>query len=366
MNESVYFWRLAIPFVLFNASFYGLGGIVLPLLAEEAVKAGLVFAALNVGVALGAPLGGRLIRRVRLDVLEFASLAGGLASWSAITWLDPRGLVAYAFLLGLFAACMITVAPCCVTCAYPRQLWDGHIAKMQTWMMGGQVLGLLLAFVAPMPGTGLALQLLALLSALPIYIPPLSATGNTAAWSLHRPCVELSRVAHDWSNGLDLETVWIRRLLPLYGTWFLAALAAAPIYATYPLLMEQLFATPPREASLVFAVASLTAVGTSVALVHLTPRTSCTNVLRGGTGLRLLGLILMLLAMLWNRSLFGALGFIIFVNGWMAVSVGFNTALSERVPSTSQGAALGLATGLMSLAVIGVWARQWAASSEDN
>ncbi len=257
-RRPVYFWRLALPFVFFNAAFFGLGGIILPLLADNVLKAGWVFASLNLGSALGGPLWGRLVQRTRLDVLEFAGLGGGLAAWIAITWLSPQGLAAYAFLLGLFGASMVTLAPCCITCAYPRHVWDTKIAHMQTWMMGGQVLGLTVAFLIPAAGTALAFQILAVLTAFPAYLSLPNRLGTRQGWELHRPCVESATVAtHDWSRSFSLEAFWIRRLLPLYGSWFLAALAIAPLYAVYPLLMNQVFGIAARGTSLVFAVASL-------------------------------------------------------------------------------------------------------------
>ncbi len=60
----------------------------------------------------------------------------------------------------------------------------------------------------------------------------------------------------------------------------------------------------------------------------------------------------MLLAIALQSSALGSLAFLFFINGWIPVSVGFNVSLAERVPAESQGAALGLATGLMSVAVI--------------
>jgi len=323
--------------------------MVLPLLAATVVRAGWLFALLNLGVMLGAPLWGRLVGRVRLDVLEFASVGGVLMAWAAITWADPRGLLAFAFLLGLFGAGMVTLAPCCITCAYPPSMWDTQIARMQTWMMVGQSLGLLVAFLAPVPHLGVVFAIVALLATLPSYLPRISMIG-----SLHRPCIEPASlmVASDWSSSFSLELVWIRRLLPLFATWYIATFAAAPLYALYPLLMRSRLGIDPRGASLVFALASLLAIGFSEALVHLSARHSVGSILRSGLGLRLAGVLLMAGALGVGRGFFGALAFIVFVNGWIAVSVGFNAALSERTPSVSQGAAFGLAIGLMSIAVI--------------
>jgi len=63
-------------------------------------------------------------------------------------------------------------------------------------------------------------------------------------------------------------------------------------------------------------------------------------------------LALLYAAAIVHRGLLGAVAFAALVNGWVVVSVGFNRALAERVPRQNQGAALGLATGIMSLAVI--------------
>lgn len=72
-----------------------------------------------------------------------------------------------------------------------------------------------------------------------------------------------------------------------------------------------------------------------------------------GILLRLAAVLLLLhAASKANGGPLGVLGFTVFVTGWVIVSVGFNAALAERVPQRNQGAALGVATGLMSLAVI--------------
>lgn len=351
----VRFWRLALPFVFFNAAFYGVAGIVLPLLAGSPTRAGWVFAALNLGVALGAPIWGCLVRRVRLDLLEFASAGGSLLGWAALSRFGPEGLVGFAFLLGLFGAGTLALAPCCITCAYTRPEWDAAIARMQSWVVGGQVLGLLAAFAAPTPWAGLGFQVLVLLAAAPMSLRlPTPWSQGAEPLVLHRPCLEPAGLAPGgWTEGFRLDPKVIRLLLPLYVPWFLVALAAAPLYAVYPLFMKRAFGMEPEMASLVFAAAALLAIVTSAALVHLARQLSPITLWRVGILLRLAAVLLLLhAASKADGGPLGILGFTVFVTGWVIVSVGFNAALAERVPQRNQGAALGVATGLMSLAVI--------------
>lgn len=351
----VRFWRLALPFVFFNAVFYGVASIVLPLLAGGPARAGWVVASLNLGVAIGAPMWGYLVRRVRLDALGFASAGASLLGWAGLSRSGPEGVIELAFLLGLFGAGALALAPCCVTCAYAKPEWDTAIARMQSWIMGGQVLGLFAAAAVPTPWAGIGLQALALLVAAPVSLRmPRFWRQESEPVILHRPCIEPAGLAPvGWTESLRTDPEVVRLLLPLYAQWFLVALAAAPLYAVYPLFMRSVFGTEPEMAALIFALASGVAVATSATLVGLARRVSAIAILRSGSFVRLAAIVLLLYASVTGEAeLLGALAFGGLVSGWAAVSVGFNAALAERVPRQNQGAALGLATGLMSLAVI--------------
>ncbi len=349
-SHSIQFWRLASPFLFFHAAFYGVAGIVLPVLGGTAERAGLIFGALNLGVALGAPVWTRLARVLRQELLEFSSGALALVAWTGLAQTSPAGLIPLAFLLGLVSAGLLALAPCCVTCAYPPELWTTRIARMQTWTMGGQVLGLLAASASPSPATGAIFQAAALLTAVPasLRLPPFP--GAFESLVVHGPCLEPDdpRVSGVGSAG----PTNLRSLTGLCIQWFLAMLGAAAVYGVYPLLMQKGFSLNTRSAALVFAVASAAGIGASVLVEALKQQLDPRRIFRIGLAVRALAALWLGFGAGVLPGWMGALAFVVFVSGWVPVAVGFNAALAERLPRESQGAALGASAVLMSVAVI--------------
>ena len=93
------FWRMALPFILVNAVVWGVASIALPVLAGSDSRAGLVFAMLNLGLAIGAFIWGYLSRKVGLSILLFSSTLFSAAVWVVLVLLDGTLLPILAFAL---------------------------------------------------------------------------------------------------------------------------------------------------------------------------------------------------------------------------------------------------------------------------
>jgi MFS family permease len=139
----------AMPFVTVYGVVWGVAGITLPL------RAGLVFAMLNLGVALGAPLWGHLSRTHSVTGLIFLSTGLAGLAWLGLTALGNTLLPLTALVFGLFSAGTFALATVQVTNIFPRETWDSHIADMQSLMVGGQVVGLLATSVCSGPALGI-------------------------------------------------------------------------------------------------------------------------------------------------------------------------------------------------------------------
>jgi MFS family permease len=162
------FWRMALPFIMVNAVVWGVASIALPVLAGSDSRAGLVFAMLNLGLAIGAFIWGYLSRKVGLSILLFSSTLFSAAVWIVLVLLDGTLLPLLAFVFGIFAAAIWALATVQVTRSYPKQEWDSHIARMQSFLVLGQVMGLLIASASSKPVLGIPLLGLAVLATLPV------------------------------------------------------------------------------------------------------------------------------------------------------------------------------------------------------
>ena len=85
----------AMPFVMVYGVVWGVAGISLPLLAGSPGRAGLIFAMLNLGVAIGAPLWGHLSRTHTVTGLIFLSTALAGLGWLVLAALGNTLLPEY-------------------------------------------------------------------------------------------------------------------------------------------------------------------------------------------------------------------------------------------------------------------------------
>ena len=138
------FYYLSLPFSIVNGVVWGIGIVSLPLLAKTTSKAGLTFAMINLGIAVGAVAWGHLTTKFRLSSLILSGTVLSFAGWLAIVLLDGKFLVPLAFVFGTFTASIFTYASVMITNTYPKELWDKYIARMQAFMTFGTVAGLLI------------------------------------------------------------------------------------------------------------------------------------------------------------------------------------------------------------------------------
>ena len=163
------FYYLALPFSIVNGVVWGIGIVSLPLLAKTTSRAGLTFAMINLGIAIGAVVWGHLIKKFKLNNLIFTGTVLSFLAWLAITLLNGRFLIPLAFVFGTFTASIFTYASVIVTNIYPKDLWDKYIAKMQAFMTFGTVVGLLVTTVYAKVVVALPFLFLAIVLYLPFY-----------------------------------------------------------------------------------------------------------------------------------------------------------------------------------------------------
>src|SRR5487761_2412257 len=147
---------LSAPLALLNGAFAGIAGIALPLFAGTAHLAGAAVALLNLGVAVGSLLWGRQSFHLSRNRLLAVSLLGAALTFVALAIPLSLLFLAAAFAFGFFAAGAMLLGTLFVTSWFPRRAWDTQIGWLQTWMSGGQVLGLIVAGILVQP-VGLSL-----------------------------------------------------------------------------------------------------------------------------------------------------------------------------------------------------------------
>ena len=348
------FWRMALPFIMVNAVVWGVGSIALPVLAGSDARAGLVFAMLNLGLAIGAFMWGYLSRRVSLSILLFSSTLFSAAVWSILVLLDGTLLPFLAFAFGVFAAAIWALATVQVTRSYPKQEWDPHIARMQSFLVLGQVMGLLVASASSKPVVGIPLLALGVLATLPLRLAGKKAAVSQFVHSHHH--IPKARI-FDILTGYAHTTFHLRHLIHLknipllvfYVRWILVLLAPAPVLAVYPLLMKGTFNLNTSMASIVFAGSTFACVVVFVAAAKLARKLSAFTVFNIGVVFCLAGFLMMYSVDIgWNRWI-GVGGFALVTVSWAFVSTGMNIGVVKLVNPEKEGEALGLANMFMSI-----------------
>lgn len=348
------FWRMALPFIMVNAVVWGVASIALPVLAGSDSRAGLVFAMLNLGLAIGAFIWGYLSRKVGLSILLFSSTLFSAAVWIVLVLLDGILLPFLAFVFGIFAAAIWALATVQVTRSYPKQEWDSRIARMQSFLVLGQVMGLLIASASSKPVLGIPLLGLAVLATLPVRLAGERAAVSRFVHSQHHiPKARIfdiltghSHVNFKLSHLIHLKNI---PLLIFYIRWILVLLAPAPVFAVFPLLMKGTFNLNTSMASIVFAGSTFASVLVFVAAAKLARKRSAFTSFNIGVLVCLAGFLMMYGAAIeWNRWI-GVGGFVLVIVSWAFVSTGMNIGVVKLVNPEKEGEALGLANMLMSL-----------------
>lgn len=345
------FWKHAVPFVMVYAVVWGVAIIALPLVAKTDSRAGLVFAMLNLGIGVASAPWGHLSRRYSVGGLVFLSTLLAAGAWFLLTVLGNLLLPVTALLFGIFASGTFALATVQVTKIFPREQWDTYIARMQSLMVGGQVVGLL----ATSAYSGVALGL------------PFLFVGVVGGALVARAAVlrEVREVAHLNFGGWTSVTMFsgllhghhLRRVRPrhflalkdsrlaiLLARWTLLLLAWAPIFAVYSLMMPHKFGFSGTETSLMYSGGTALSIPLFMAAGSLAERHSPFLSMTIGAVLSTIAFVL-----LWiGGQVAGGGGFVVMVLAYAFVAVGMNDGVVALVSQSQEGDILGVANALMS------------------
>ncbi len=348
------FYYLALPFSIVNGVVWGIGIVSLPLLAKTTSRAGLTFAMINLGIAVGAIIWGHLSKKFKLNNLIFTGTVLSLLAWLAITLLNGRFLIPLAFIFGTFTASIFTFASMIVTNTYPKELWDKYIARMQAFMTFGTVVGLLVTTVYAKVVVALPFLFLAIVLYLPFYKRHNSkAEQHSLHFSLLKPRHNFSEMFNGYFHGHIKWKHWRnftnKPLLLLYLRWIFILLAPAPVYAMYPLLMKKAFHLSTSGSSMVYAFSTAVGVYLFLTAGNMAKRKSASFTMNTGAALYLISFLLMLSGMMFNVALFGIAGFVLMIFSWSFVSTGMNINVVELADEGKRGEALGISNSIQSI-----------------
>ncbi len=348
------FYYLALPFSIVNGVVWGIGIVSLPLLAKTTSRAGLTFAMINLGIAVGAIIWGHLSKKFKLNNLIFTGTVLSFLAWLAITLLNGRFLIPLAFIFGTFTASIFTFASMIVTNTYPKELWDKYIARMQAFMTFGTVVGLLVTTVYAKVVVALPFLFLAIVLYLPFYKRHNSkAEQHSLHFSLLKPRHNFSEMFNGYFHGHIKWKHWRnftnKPLLLLYLRWIFILLAPAPVYAMYPLLMKKAFHLSTSGSSMVYAFSTAVGVYLFLTAGNMAKRKSASFTMNTGAALYLISFLLMLSGMLFNIALFGIAGFVLMIFSWSFVSTGMNINVVELADEGKRGEALGISNSIQSI-----------------
>lgn len=348
------FYAAAIPYVMVYAVIWGVAVVTLPLLAKTDARAGLTFAMLNVGVALAAPLWGRLGSRVPLGVLVFVITVLSAASWLVLIFVDGAFLPALAFLFGLVAAGVFALATVQVTQIFPKPQWDIYIARMQSLMTIGQVAGLAVTAVYANAAAGLPFLAVGILASAYLWRHTLEsvaerphldriATTEVLPGIMHAHFTFKFRPAH----LIHLSDIPV--LIVICRFAFLM-LACAPVYAIYPLLMRGAFGVNESAASLLYSGSTALMVLAFFPSGWIAKRYGAVAATSVGALFGIVGFLGMLIGYRYGIELAGTAGFAVMVVFYAFSAVGMNDGIVGRVSPKKEGEVLGVANTMMSVA----------------
>ena len=348
------FLYLALPFAAVNGVVWGVGIIVIPLLAGTSSKAGVAFGMINLGIALGAVMWGVLSRWVQVDRLVFASCILSFVVWLAMAVMHGKALVPLAFLFGSSAAGIFVLASVVVTRVYRKDQWDRYVSLMQAFMTGGTVVGLLLTSVWAGPLVGIPLLALGIVVCIPM---SRHMAGKGEEHPLHPRCLKPKMHFSEFFTGYfhrrfrlgHLFHLKEKELFRLNLRWGLALLAVAPVYAIYPLLMRDAFGVGQRSSSLVYAVSTAIGVGFFVVAGRLSKRSTSALPFNLGLLLYFLTFVFMLVGYAFKMKALGVVGFMVMIFAWSFISVGMNLSVVEMMDEDHRAEALGVANAIQSL-----------------
>lgn len=350
------FWKHAIPFIMVYAVVWGVAGISLPLVAGSASRAGLVFAMLNLGVGVAAPIWGHFSRRASVSGLAFLSTLLAGASWVALTILGNVLLPVIALLFGLSASGIFALATVQVTKIFPKEQWDAYIARMQGLMTGGEVAALLLTSLYSGVALGLPFLLVGVVGGAFVARRAIRR-GLEQIEGLHFGHLVPSTIFPGILHGHYHLRFHPRHLLhfrrPIVAViltrWTLLLLAWAPLYAIYPLMMRQAFGFAGPVSSILYSLSTALTVVLFMAAGAIAKRHSPFVTMTLGAVVSAAAFAFMYLSPLLGSEVFGGAGFVLMVCSYAFVGVGMNDGVVSVVSEEKEGEVLGVANALMSV-----------------
>jgi len=348
------FYLLSLPFAIVNGVVWGIGIISLPLLAKTATRAGLTFAMINLGIAVGAVFWGHLTKKFKLNDMIVTGTILSFTGWLAIVLFHGRFLIPLAFVFGTAAASIFALASIMVTNTYPKELWDSYIAKLQGIMTFGTVIGLLITSLYSRAVVGLPFLFIAIFAYLPFYKHHRNKTYHPILhFSLLKPKMHFSGLFTGYFHtGMRWKHFLVLKDLPLFRLnlrWLFIMLAPAPVYGMYPLLMKKAFHLSTSDSAIVYAVSTAIGALLFVYAGKISKKKNPFFTFNLGTWLYIISFAFMVSGMLTDIFIFGIVGFIIMILSWSFISTGMNIGVVELTDEKKRGEALGVANSIQSL-----------------
>jgi len=353
LEKTPNFFHVALPFSIVNGVVWGIGIMVIPLLAKTSIKAGLAFAMLNLGIGIGAVVWSVLSHTIKIKNLIFASSLLSFAGWLLILLFNRTFLIPLVFVFGFFTAGIFALASIVVTNTYNKPLWDKYISLMQALMTFGTVVGLLITSVYTSAIVAIPFLIIGFLS----YVPLLQyhnyiVKHHELHSSLLKPKMHFSEIF----TGYFFRRFSIKHILYLKNKqvllinlgWIFALLAAAPIYAVYPLLMKHVFLVKESLSSLIYAVSTGLGVGFFIIAGRISEKRSPFLSFNIGILLYILSFALMFCGIYTSFYILGVTGFVFMIIAWSFIAVGMNVGIVKLVDESKRAELLGVANALQS------------------
>lgn len=348
------FFLLALPFIIINGTVWGIGIVSLPLLAGTPAKAGLTFAMINLGIATGSVIWGKLSGKIKLNQLIFIGSVLSFLGWLAIFLLNGKALIPLAFVFGNFTASIFALASVVVTTTYPKELWDKYIAQMQAYMTLGTSVGLLVTALYAKVAIGLPFLFIAIVAYLPFFkLHKTTVIHHPLHFSLLKPKGHFAEMFtayfHVHLRKIHLLNFKNKKLLFLNVRWLIALLAPAPVYAMYPLLMKKVFMVSTSESSLVYSISTAIGIFIFILAGKISKKKSAGFTFNSGITLYLISFVFMLAGIYTKLYFLGIIGFVVMILSWSFISTGMNISVVEIAEESKRGEALGIANSLQSI-----------------
>ncbi len=353
MEKKPNFFHLSLPFSIVNGVVWGIGIMVIPMLAKTSMKAGLAFAMLNLGIGIGAMVWSFLSHIIKVKNLVFASSILSFIGWLLILIFHKTLLVTFVFIFGFFSAGIFSLASVIVTNTYSKSSWDKYISLMQAVMTLGTVAGLLFTSVYTSGVVAIPFLIIGFLS----YIPLLQyhnyiVKHHELHSSLLKPKMHFSEIF----TGYFFRRFRIKHILHFKHKkillinlgWIFALLAAAPIYAVYPLLMKHVFFVKESVSSLIYAVSTGLGVVFFIIAGKISEKLSSFLSFNIGILLYVLSFIMMLCGIFTSFPMSGVVGFVFMIIAWSFIAVGMNVSIVKLVDESKRAELLGVANMLQS------------------